>query len=320
MNLTRYSASDQDRWNSFVRDSKNGTFIIDRRFMDYHSDRFKDCSLLFHDGNKVVAVLPANISEDGKALCSHQGLTYGGLIMSKDISQDKVLECFNLMKNYCLSELGVDTLLYKPIPYIYNSIPSDEPLYALFRHNAKLIARGVSQCIDTRHHIPLTESRKSGLRKAKRNTVTIHETKDYSAFWSILSDVLMRLHGAKPVHSAEEIDLLSNRFPDNIRLYGAYLPDGTMAAGAWVFICGDTLHTQYLAATDEGKRCGALDKLIDTIISLHERDTKYFDFGVSTEDGGHTLNSGLAFQKEGFGGRGVCYDCWRIDWNEEKNE
>ena len=39
----------------------------------------------------------------------------------------------------------------------------------------------------------------------------------------------------------------------------------------------------------------------------------YFDFGKSTEDGGTILNQQLIHQKEGFGGRGICYDTYK--WN-----
>ena len=39
---------------------------------------------------------------------------------------------------------------------------------------------------------------------------------------------------------------------------------------------------------------------------------KYFDFGTSNEDMGRYLNEGLIYQKEGFGGRAVCYDWYEV--------
>ncbi|EIA46149.1 hypothetical protein cco111_09042, partial [Campylobacter coli 2680] len=39
---------------------------------------------------------------------------------------------------------------------------------------------------------------------------------------------------------------------------------------------------------------------------------KYFDFGISTENGGQFLNHGLISQKEEFGGRGVIYDFYEL--------
>src|SRR5574344_2055536 len=72
--IQRYSAEHFDEWNSFVAASKNGTFLFDRRYMGYHSDRFADYSLMFYDEkHRLVAVLPANA--EGDVLHSHHGLT-----------------------------------------------------------------------------------------------------------------------------------------------------------------------------------------------------------------------------------------------------
>ena len=42
-----YNEQMEHDWNRAVESSKNGTFLFDRRFMDYHRDRFCDCSLVF---------------------------------------------------------------------------------------------------------------------------------------------------------------------------------------------------------------------------------------------------------------------------------
>ena len=40
---------------------------------------------------------------------------------------------------------------------------------------------------------------------------------------------------------------------------------------------------------------------------------EYFDFGISVEDGGRYLNSGLIAYKERLGGRAIVYDTYTID-------
>ena len=40
--IVRYTADKASEWNEFLIRSKNGTFLFDRRDMDYHSDRFED--------------------------------------------------------------------------------------------------------------------------------------------------------------------------------------------------------------------------------------------------------------------------------------
>ena len=47
--------------------------------MDYHKDRFEDFSLLIYKGERLYALLPANINDD--VVYSHQGLTYGSFVL-----------------------------------------------------------------------------------------------------------------------------------------------------------------------------------------------------------------------------------------------
>ena len=52
--------------------------------MEYHKDRFDDYSLMiFNVNNKLVAILPAHKVDS--VLYSHQGLTYGGLVLSSKV-------------------------------------------------------------------------------------------------------------------------------------------------------------------------------------------------------------------------------------------
>ena len=58
---------------------------------------------------------------------------------------------------------------------------------------------------------------------------------------------------------------------------------------------------------------GALDFLIETCIEESQQDGyQYFSFGISTEENGRVLNSGLVAQKENFGARGMVLDFYEI--------
>jgi hypothetical protein len=90
--------------------------------------------------------------------------------------------------------------------------------------------------------------------------------------------------------------------------------DNKAMGGSVVFVMKNVIHTQYISASEEGKRIGALDALFDYLINSDIfADKEYFDFGKSTEQNGQHLNNALIFQKEGFGGRGVCYDHYMWD-------
>jgi hypothetical protein len=82
--------------------------------------------------------------------------------------------------------------------------------------------------------------------------------------------------------------------------------------GVVAYLTRQTVRTQYIAASSEGKELGALDILFDYLINDVYKDYDYFDFGQSTEEMGKYLNESLIFQKEGFGGRGVVYNIYEL--------
>ena len=128
LEIIRYTTAQADEWNRFVAQSKNGTFLLDRRYMDYHADRFHDYSLMIFRRGKLYALLPGNITDD--TFYSHQGLTYGGLLMGDNVTAAEVLQLFKMLNDY-LRGLGVKKVIYKPTPWIYHRQPSEEDLYAI---------------------------------------------------------------------------------------------------------------------------------------------------------------------------------------------
>ena len=307
--IRRYTSGQADEWNAFVTASKNGTFLFDRRYMDYHSDRFEDCSLMVYYKSELYALLPANRVAD--TLYSHQGLTYGGLLMTSDSKTAVVRDAF-VAVNAFLRQEGIRRVRYKHIPWIYASLPSEEDLFAL--HNvcqAQICSRDVSSVVMLSHRLPLSELRGRCVKKARKAGVEIREVQDCGAFWPLLEANLKARYNARPVHSLEEITLLRSRFPQHIRLFVA-CKDGRVIGGTLLYIYGRTVKTQYISANDEGRRVGALDLLFTTLMDqCAENGMEYFDFGTSNRPDNNDLNDSLIFQKEGFGGRAVCYDTYK---------
>ena len=100
--IIRYSAGDKERWDRFVRRSKNGTFLMQRDYMDYHADRFQDCSLMIFCNRKLTALFLGNLS--GNCFYSHQGLTYGGMLLSPSITLQQVESVFHAALDYLQKE------------------------------------------------------------------------------------------------------------------------------------------------------------------------------------------------------------------------
>ena len=312
MQVIVYNPEWKEGWNKLVRESKNGTFLIDRNFLEYHQDRFQDCSLIFLEKNKILGVLPANWDEENKTVYSHQGLTYGGLILRTDIKAVQVIQMLDESIELFKNKYHATRMIYKPTPYIYHQYPAEEDLYGIFCHNGKLLTRGLSSTIPLTHPIKIKESRKSGIRKAISNSLHISKSSEIEPFWNILNYVLTTYHDTRPVHNVEELNYLMSKFPKEIQLYAVKSKEEEIVAGCLLFLMPQVVHVQYIAASDKGKEYGALDLLFHYLIYEKFKDTAYLDFGVSTEHGGLILNEGLEFQKEGFGGRGVCYDSYEL--------
>ena len=301
IDIIQYHKEKKNDWDQLVKRSKNGTFLHLRAYMDYHSDRFIDHSFLIFRKGKLVSVFPGNIVN--QTYYTHQGLSYGGLIFIAKLSQVDVLKIFEAI-NVALRKVNIREVIYKPIPYIYHTNPAQEDLYALFRNEANTIACNISSTIELKNKINFIESRKSGIRKAKKYNIEIEESHNIDEFWSILNSNLEKKYHQKPVHSLEEINHLKKEFPDNIKLYCASEND-KIVAGTILFITKKVVHVQYISANTEGKDKGALDLLFENLINNIYRNYLYFDFGHSNESNGRYLNENLIFQKEGFGARGV---------------
>lgn len=316
--VTRYTPQDHQTWNEFVKQSRQGTFLFDRNYMDYHQDRFHDHSLMIYYKDKLYALLPANevVSASNneipqKELVSHQGLTYGGLLTCNKMTAELTCETFEAIGNY-LKQEGFSKLTYKAIPWIYHKIPSEEDLYALIHiGKASLCTREISTTILLQNKLRFSEQRRRGISKAKKNSLIIRQSsqEDVLAFWNILNNNLQQKYHTRPVHSNEELQLLMSRFPENIIGYSV-LKDEEVIAGTIIFITPQVIHTQYIGASEKGKEEGALDLLFDYLINQKNWKARYIDFGKSTEDSGNYLNTNLIHQKEGFGGRGVVYDTY----------
>lgn len=305
-----YTDSDRKAWNDFIASAKNATFLFHRDFMEYHRDRFTDHSLLVYKGTKIVAVLPANKVD--AILYSHQGLTYGGLVLSPKIKLADVIEVNTTLLKY-LNDQGITKLHLKELPSFYSVLPSEEMTYVLQLIRATCTRVDTASVIDYRHRISIQSNRVEGVKKAKKQGLRIEETHDFTAFWNdILLPNLNKRHNAKPTHSLEEITFLKEKFPKQIRQFNVYKED-QIVAGATIFQTKNTAHVQYISANEQKQELGALDFLFSTLITTTFSDNWYFDFGISNEQQGTKLNKGLSYWKECFGARTYVHRFYEIE-------
>lgn len=277
--------------------------------MEYHQDRFEDCSLVIYDErDRLAALLPANRS--GPTLASHGGLTYGGVVFDASMSVVRMAEVFDALLKHLRRE-SFTLLQYRAVPHIYHRVPSEEDLYVLARNGARLVHRAILSVIGSSHPLPPQTRRARGARKARAAGLACRESDDLAGYWALLTEVLWQTYRATPVHSLEEIVLLRRRFPDRIRLFGCYRGE-EVVAGVVVFESSRVARAQYIAASEEGKRLGALDLLFRHLLHEVFAAKAYFDLGTSESSDGRDLNRGVLEFKESLGARTVAQDTYEL--------
>ena len=315
MTVEAYNPGLRELWDSVVDSSRNGTFLLRRGYMDYHADRFADRSLLVRDGHGAVAALFAAADGPGAdpgTITAHPGLTYGGLVLPPATCGGDALEILEAVAGYWRGQ-GRRRMVYRAIPHIYHRMPAEDDIYALFRLGARMTECSLSSAYEAPADPPRNQNTRRNIARGQRNGIVAAPSDSLDAFHAMLARNLDERHGAMPVHSADELRLLASRFPENIRLWTATGPDGTMLAGTLLFVTDTCAHAQYIASTPEGRELRAPAVLFDTVMEHYRPLRRYFDFGTSCEDHGRYLNAGLVSQKCRFGARGIAYTTYELE-------
>jgi hypothetical protein len=316
-----YNQSYQQDWDNFVGASRNGTFMQQRTFLNYHPlGRFIDCSLMVYNfRGELIAVIPAAQKMLGpkKVFSSYPGASHGGIIVNQKFGTSEAMALVPLLTEYCRSN-NFNAIEIKMIPRIYHFWPSDEIDFALryygFSTSSSELATALplKELAEPSDH--LIESTQRNIRKAKRLGVTIEESNDLATYWSILTDNLKQKHNAKPTHTFAEILDLTSRYPQSIKLFAAFL-QGEMVSGVVCFLLNSrVINCFYIASNNKYQSRRSVELLFYELISWGmEKGYYYLDWGISTEDKGSRINQGLFEFKEKFGGRGVLREVYYLD-------
>lgn len=310
--VIRYENQLKNNWDGFVNEAKNGTFLFQRNFMEYHSDRFDDFSLMFFSDNELVALLPACKID---TICySHKGLTYGGLIVKKECKFQLYKDIFTALINF-LNEQKFAELIIKTIPSIYCEAGNDE-LQFLHQFYGSSVEINIGSVIYNRKEIVFSKSIVRNAKNAQKKGIEIKKSNDFTTFWNdLLLPRLEERFNRKPIHSLDEIIYLKERFSDEIELYAVFLND-EMIAGTILFNNKNFVKSQYIASKSNYNKLGGLDLLHYEIIKNLKTD--YFDFGTSSEDLSTAENSNLLAWKEQFGARTIVFPTYTFKINQPK--
>lgn len=309
--IVLYEEKYKEKWDRFIAESVNGTFLQSRQFLDYHPiDRFVDNSLLFMNGENMLAILPAVIKNgEKKVLISHQGSTFGGIILSKLSMTISYLDLIFEQLDKYLVDNCYDEIALKQPGRIYLKGSSELLDYYYFL-NGYSISQEVGYYIDyTKYNEDIisnfSSSRRRDYKYSLKNELVFKklETKEQiSIFYDILCDNYTKFD-KKPVHTLIELlDFKFSRLPENTDFYGVYLGNQMIAGGMIFNFDKRVFHTQYLAVRQDMTKLFANEFLYKNLIETAKLNGfQYISFGTSTFDGGRVLNRPLAQYKEGFG-------------------
>lgn len=306
----RYSADWAEKWDAFVAQAVNGTFLHTRKFFAHNSrNAAEDYSLIFLKKGKIAAVLPA-VLRNGNILHSHAYATYGGFVTDNSIGVEEAIEMVGLVVAEARENNFKEIIIRNPFKIFYSRL-KEETDYAMWYHGFQLKGREVEIYIDLTGPLDQIKKRyengnKYNIKKAWK-TVSVKETDDYESFWHILDANLQARHGKSPVHSIAVFrQLLHDVGSENIKLFAGYIDD-KLVCGTVVFICGPhALHAQYIGQDNDYQEHRPINAVLDYIIDWgNSKGYTCFNLGTANEDGGRTINTGLFHFKEGFGGCGV---------------
>lgn len=309
--VKKYTSEYEDKWDRFVlSESINGTFLQTRRFLNYHAaDRFVDCSLLFFNGSTLIAVLPGNYLADEQTLISHQGSTFGGLIINKNSCKISILDCvFQQFEEY-IHKNGIKKVILSQTSEIYQKYKSAILDYYYYMMGYVSSAEmGYYIDLETYSDNIIDEysaSRRRDYRYSLKYGFHFRSLESVDAikvFYKILINNYKKFD-TRPVHTLEELlDLYKNRIPENMRFYGVF-DEEQMVAGATIFKFDKRVfHTQYLAVSQSDTSRYINEFLYTNIIAeAQEQGFQKVSFGTATLDKGKILNRNLAQYKESYG-------------------
>lgn len=329
MHIIPYSVGYKETWDSFLQMTRNRTFLLGRSFLDYYASSLVDCSVLVYsdevtvdDADQILgtdgllALFPANWDEQGHRVYTHQALGYGGLLLLPDIKLKEVMSITQALLSYYANYLQAETMVYSPLPFIYNIYPSGDELFALHQAGAKLMRRQISlvvplnkqQKLPTVKNVIARKAIEKGMYISRMLTEDLGEQQEYLEMLTNESSVL----SFSPVSSATDVDTLNRLlqlFPKHIRYYVVKDDEGVQA-GCMVLVMDRVAFIQQMVCSAYGRQNGALELLMKHLTGERFEGVDFLDMGSSYVD--ETLNKSLLFVKESFGGRVVCYDTYEL--------
>jgi len=281
-------------WDRFVKAQK-GLFLFETNFLAQHKGKLHDASVLIFKNNLLQAIMPAHYTAP-HALSSHQGLTFGGVLFAEKMPITTQIELLKALFEF-LHQQNIQTLNICPVPHVLLKNPCDQLLWALKICQAQTIYAQLNFYLNKEAHFHLTKEK--GIEKAKQKGLVFLKNTPPSAFWEHLSRQLFQKHNKMPTHDLTQINILMQRFPEDIFSFGIWHNQEVQAA-AIVFRYPKAWHVQYFYSSPEGKRKRAQDLLMRCLQNEMPKDF-VLSLGVCTQKPSQQIDKNLMRWKQEYG-------------------
>ncbi|MFW5960068.1 MAG: hypothetical protein ACOCSE_02990, partial [Chitinivibrionales bacterium] len=215
--VTPYTPERYNEWQSFLKDSNNGTIFHDQDFLSYHPEgRFHFEHLMFYEGDSPIAILPGGFRED-KTYRSPMGATFGGFVTPDDFNLKRGNETVKKFLEYIKERDSKGAVLTPPLTP-FSSHPDEVIDYSLIYNGFTQYNPLYSSIIDT-HTVKdrgdLHRKIRYNIRYAEKCGLEVREEESLDASYGILVKNKLKFNTA-PTHSLEELRYLKQVFPERI--------------------------------------------------------------------------------------------------------
>ena len=292
-------------WDSFVLKSNNGTIFHSRKFLSYHKERnFQDCSFLFQNKNNIEALFTGAIIDD--VLYSHPGASFGGFIYNQ-LSFEFGSKIVELLLEFA-QQNNLKEIVIVPTPFIYYNQYNEVIEYCLYIKGFSVIEYYMSSFVNLESNLlDQLHNRKKRYIKKMEGEIEIELSKDLDSFYPILVNNKLK-HKTKPTHTLEELKILMQQFPDEIKLLLSY-QNNKIIGGALNFITNKNSCILFYNMIDyeyQSLQVASL-QIYASLKWAQENNLKFLDIGVSQLYEGDKIvpHESLINFKEQFGAKAM---------------
>ncbi len=309
--IIEYSENYRNQWDEFVLNSNNGTMFHKQSFLDYHqAGKFDFYHLLFIQNGRIIGLLPGGITDSGKVFWSPLGASYGGIV-AEDVPFRLALQMIDTLLEFSYKK-SISELYLIPPPIIYNKVFNQHFEYAMLYRRFDFEYHYISHAIDLSDGIYFDKfdikTQRIINKILKDKNLTIRESKDFEAFYPILLKNKAK-HKSKPTHSLNDLKVLNELIPEDLKLYMIYYGD-TPIAGSLLFLTNPKVALCFYIMMEYDYK-----HLKPTFLGIqescrwaYENGYQWLDIGVSqdtTSDDPMTPSDSLIYFKERFHARGL---------------